>query len=269
VTYPFQEIKNYEQFVKAFQSLSHLDLNFYKENQMKRRINNFLNSNGYSDNYTGFLKAIKQDNKLYDAFFKHLTINVTQFYRDNRLWDAFRDKIIPELVKNKTNLKFWSAGCSAGQEAYTIASIMAEYFPHVKYSILGTDIDVNVLKQAREGIYEERDFISTPPNILNKYFTPIVTPGNKKYKVKEILEKNVTFKEQNLLTDRFEKGFDLIACRNVVIYFTDQAKDILYKKFSDSLNVGGFLFTGSTEHIFGKPHLNLKSFTSFFYQKQS
>jgi len=254
---------SYDQFVKAFHNMSNLDLNFYKENQMKRRINNFISNHGYQNNYSEFLKALSRDSQLYDDFFKHLTINVTQFFRDDRLWDTLREKIIPELSKNKTSLKIWSAGCSAGQEAYTMACIMSEYFPSIKYSILGTDIDVNVLKQAQDGIYDARDFSSTPRPILDKYFTPV----KDKYRVKDPLKANITFKKQNLLTDNFEKGIDLIACRNVVIYFTDNAKDALYKKFTDALNPGGFLFTGSTEHIFDKTVLNLKSVTPFFYQK--
>lgn len=257
-------INDYEKFVKAFHSLSGLDLNFYKENQMKRRINNFMCTNGYTENYTEFLKALNRDSVLYDAFFKHLTINVTQFFRDAKLWDVYREKIITDLIKDKTSVKIWSAGSSSGQEAYTMAIIMAEYFPNIKYSILGTDIDVNVLKQAKDGLYEERDFASTPPHLWEKYFTLV----DKKYQVKDALKRNVNFTKQNLLTDKFEKGFDLIACRNVVIYFTDEAKDVLYKKFTDSLNTGGILFTGSTEHLFGKTNLGLKSVSSFFYQKQ-
>jgi len=257
-------IDSYDKFMKAFLRLSGLDLNFYKENQMKRRINNFMGNNGYKENYSGFLNALSKNPQLFDKFFKHLTINVTQFFRDVELWDIFRSKIIPSLIKNKSSLKLWSAGCSAGQEAYTMAVIMNEYFPHINYFILSSDIDVNVLKQAREGIYEERDLANTPKPILEKYFTPLA----KKYQVKEVLKKNIHFREQNLLTDRFEKGFDLIACRNVVIYFTEEAKDILYHKFTDSLNTGGILFTGSTEHLFGKNYLGLQSISTFFYQKQ-
>jgi len=260
----FGIINDYEKFVKAFQSLSGLDLNYYKENQMKRRINNFMATHEYKDNYTDFLKALDCDSNLYDAFFKHLTINVTQFFRDLRLWDVYREKIIPELLAGKTSLKIWSAGCSGGQEAYTMAMIMAEYFPNIRYSILGTDIDINVLQQARAGNYEERDFASTPRPFLDKYFTP----ADNKFQVKESLKGNIRFQEQNLLTDRFDRGFDIIACRNVVIYFTDEAKNVLYQKFTDSLNIGGILFTGSTEHLFGKSHFGLKSISSFFYQKQ-
>lgn len=260
----FFGIDNYEKFVKAFHEASGLDLNFYKENQMKRRINNFIATHGFKDNYNEFLKAIDKDPALYDAFFKHLTINVTQFFRDAKLWDVFREKIVPGLIKGKSSLKIWSAGSSAGQEAYTMSIIMMEHFPGIRFSIIGSDIDANILKQARLGLYEERDFASTPKNLWEKYFTLV----DKKYLVKDNIKKNVTFTEQNLLTDRFDKGFDIIACRNVVIYFTDEAKDVLYQKFTDSLNTGGILFTGSTEHLFGKSHLGLKSVSSFFYQKQ-
>lgn len=260
----FYKIQTYEKFVEAFYSLSGLDLNFYKENQMKRRINNFMNTHGYKDNYTDFLKALSRDPVLFDAFFKHLTINVTQFYRDVKLWDVFKNSILPNLTKNKTSLKLWSAGCAAGQEPYTMAIILTEYFPHIKFSILASDIDVNVLKQAREGIYEERDLVSTPHPILKKYFTQV----EGKYRIIDSVRKNVTFKQGNLLTDPFESRFDFIACRNVVIYFTEKAKDLLYKKFTDALNPGGILFTGSTEHLFGRNDLGLKPISSFFYQKQ-
>ena len=262
----FYGIDSYEKFVKEFQRLSGLDLNYYKENQMKRRINSFMATKGHGGDYTGFLNALRTNSELYDAFFKHLTINVTQFFRDAGLWETFREKIMPALISKRNSLKIWSAGCSAGQEAYTIAMIMTEYFPTVKYSILGTDIDVNVLKQAREGVYEERDFVSTPAVFREKYFTLANKVGT--FQIKDSLKKNVTFREQNLLTDSFEQGFDIIACRNVVIYFTDEAKDILYKKFYNSLNPGGILFTGSTEHLFGRDNLGFKLITSFFYEKR-
>lgn len=141
---------------------------------------------------------------------------------------------------------------------------MQSSFPQVKYNILASDIDVNVLKHAQNGLYEERDFISTPPEFLEKYFTQ----SNGKYQIKEIIKKNVRFVEQNLLTDRFDSGFDFIACRNVVIYFTDEAKEILYKKFIASLNPGGILFTGSTEHLFGYNLLGLKPIASFSIKRK-
>ena len=261
---PHASIQNtYEDFIKGFHPKSGLDLKFYKQNQMQRRILSFMNSHGHST-YPEFLHALNTDPVLYDAFFKHLTINVSQFFRDANQWKTLRETIIPLLLQSKSPLKLWSAGCSSGQEPYSLAMTLMEYFPSAKFSILGTDIDVNVLKQAKEGIYKQNDFASTPPEFLTKYFTST----DKGQQIKESVQRQVTFQHQNLLTDRFQAGFDFIACRNVVIYFTEEAKELLYKKFTDSLRPGGILFTGSTEHLFGLSHLGLKPISSFFYQKQ-
>jgi Methylase of chemotaxis methyl-accepting proteins len=222
-----------------------------------------MNSHGYRT-FPEFLKALDADSVLYDAFFKHLTINVSQFFRDANQWKTLKETIIPLLLQNKNPLKLWSAGCSSGQEPYSLAMTLMHYFPTVKFTVLGTDIDVNVLKQAKEGLYKQNDFASTPPEFLQKYFTL----SDKGYQIKDQVQQHVTFQHQNLLTDRFQSGYDFIACRNVVIYFTDEAKDLLYKKFTGSLRPGGILFTGSTEHLFGMNHLGLKAVSSFFYQKQ-
>lgn len=253
----------YEDFVKAFHPKSGLDLKFYKQNQMQRRILSFMNSNGHST-YGPFLNALSVDPVLYDAFFKHLTINVSQFFRDANQWITLREAMIPLLLQSKNPLKLWSAGCSGGQEPYSLAMTMMDYFPTAKFTVLGSDIDVNVLKQAKDGLYKQNDFASTPPEILLKYFAPL----DRGYQIKDPVKRHVTFQHQNLLTDRFQSGYDFIACRNVVIYFTDEAKEILYKKFTDALRPGGILFTGSTEHLFGMKQLGLKSVSSFFYQKQ-
>lgn len=253
----------YEDFIKAFYPKSGLDLKFYKQNQMQRRILSFMNSHGHPT-FPRFLKALDTDPTLYDAFFKHLTINVSQFFRDANRWKTLKETIIPLLLQSKNPLRLWSAGCSSGQEAYSLAITLMNYFPTVKFNVLGTDIDVNVLKQAKEGHYKQNDFASTPPELLQKYFTL----SDKGYQIKEQVKQQVTFQHQNLLTDRFQSNCDFIACRNVVIYFTDEAKELLYKKFTDALRPKGILFTGSTEHLFGMNHLGLKPISSFFYQKQ-
>jgi len=253
----------YEEFIKAFHPKSGLDLKFYKQNQMQRRILSFMNSHGHHT-YPEFLTTLGTDSVLYDAFFKHLTINVSQFFRDANQWQTLRETIIPLLLHSKAPLKLWSAGCSGGQEPYSLSMTMMDHFSNTRFSVLGTDIDVNVLEQAKNGVYKQNDFASTPPEALQKHFTL----SDKGYQIKDTVKKPVTFQHQNLLTDRFQSGFDFIACRNVVIYFTDEAKELLYKKFTEALIPGGILFTGSTEHLFGMNHLGLKPVSSFFYQKQ-
>lgn len=253
----------YDEFIKAFHPKSGLDLKFYKQNQMQRRILSFMNSHGYQT-FPEFLKALDQDRILFDAFFKHLTINVSQFFRDANQWKTLRETIIPSLLQGRTSIKLWSAGCSSGQEPYSLAMTLMEHFPSARFNVIGTDIDVNVLQQAKDGLYKQNDFASTPPEFLQKYFTA----SDKGYQIKDLVKRQVSFQRQNLLTDRFDSGFDFIACRNVVIYFTEEAKEMLYKKFADALRPGGILFTGSTEHLFGMNHLGLKPVSSFFYQKQ-
>jgi len=254
--------QTYEDFIKAFYPRSGLDLKYYKQNQMQRRILSFMNSRGYHS-FADFLAALDRDRDLYDAFFKHLTINVSQFFRDANQWQNLRENIFPQLLEGKTSIKLWSAGCSSGQEPYSLAITLLEYFPRIRFSILASDIDANVLEQAKRGFYKPNDFASTPPEILQKYFTPI----GDGYQIKDVVKQYVTFRRQNLLTDRFDTGFVFIACRNVVIYFTEEAKDMLYRKFVDALKPGGILFTGSTEHLFGMNHLGLKPIASFFYKK--
>jgi len=222
-----------------------------------------MNSRGHRT-FPDFLQALNQDQALYDAFFKHLTINVSQFFRDISQWNTLREKTIPLLTAKKNSLKIWSAGCSEGQEPYSFALLLTEYFPSIRFKILATDIDVNVLNHAKKGFYKQSDFASTPPEILHKYFTPIQNG----FQIRESLRESITFQKHNLLTDRFDRDFDLIACRNVVIYFTEDAKKIVYGKFVESLRADGILFTGSTEHLFGQQSLGMKSLASFFYTKQ-
>ena len=260
----YHSITTFEKFKEAYLKLSGLDLNYYKEAQMKRRINSYMLNNGFGNDYTAFLKKLSVDDVMFDAFFKHLTINVTQFYRDNKYWDTFTTAIIPDLLKTRDTLRLWSAGCSSGQEPYTLAMIMAEHFPKVTYTLLATDIDPKVLDHAKAGLYNQRDFTTAPPQMVEKYLTQ---KGGGAFEVKPILKKNITFKSHNLLIDAFPSNMDFIACRNVVIYFTEEAKSALYQKFSQSLSSTGVLFTGSTEHIFGAVNLGLKSKTPFFYYK--
>ena len=258
------QITTFDQFKETYLNLSGLDLNFYKEAQMKRRIHSFMTAHEFGSDYTSFLKRLSIDEPLFDTFFKHLTINVTQFFRDIKYWDIFAQTVVPDLLKTRDALKVWSAGCSSGQEPYTMAMIFAEHFPHVNVSILASDIDAKVLDQAKAGVYNERNFATTPKVMIDKYLTK---KDNQTYEVKPSLKKGITFQAQNLLLDTFPQNIDFIACRNVVIYFTDEAKTTLYQKFVQSLSPGGILFSGSTEHIFGSAQLGLKSKMPFFYCK--
>ena len=142
--------------------------------------------------------------------------------------------------------------------------LLAEFIPMKKIKIFATDIDKMVLKQAKKGIYDYKSLLNVPSEMLGRYFKRI---DSKHYKISDEIKKCVHFRRLNLLEDEFPKRTDLILCRNVIIYFTDDAKNALYKKFYNSLNSNGVLFLGCTEQIVDYKEYNYDLIESFFYKK--
>ena len=149
------------------------------------------------------------------------------------------------------------------EEAYTLAIILSELIPHYSGIILATDVDQEALQFAQEGIYPPGRLRHLPPGHLEKYFLA----AGENYQIKDKIKSQVRFKRHDLLRGPFGRGFDLILCRNVVIYFTEEAKDKIYRGFTQALNPGGILFTGATEQIFASRDLGLINLSPFFYQK--
>lgn len=253
----------YLSFVKHVNSKFGIDLRLYKEGQMRRRLTSLRNNRNYSD-FNTYFKAIERDENLRNEFMDRITINVSEFYRNPKRWDVLRDKVLPTLTKRKRNLNIWSAACSTGEEPYSLAIMLKEHFPNVKATILATDIDDNILLRAKQGVYSEQSLKDLPQHKKTKYFTF----KNNKYYFNEQLKETVQFRKHDLLKDRYPSNIDLIVCRNVLIYFTDEAKEQIYNRFSETLVDDGILFVGSTEQIFNPQHYKLKLFDTFFYQKQ-
>lgn len=254
----------YENFKKDFIRLSGIDLNAYKENQMKRRIDNFIGKNhcvGYDD----FVQKIKTDKDLYDKFITYLTINVSEFYRNPSQWQMLESIVIPHLIERfGKKLRIWSAACSTGDEPYTLAMVFSDFLPLNQIEIIATDLDKEVLSKAKRGWYNEKSIKDLPAKYQKKYFEK---DESGIYKVTDSLKRCITFQEHNLLKDRYPTDINLIVCRNVTIYFTDEAKDDVYRGFSRSLKKEGVLFVGNTEQIIGPDQFGLESIKSFFYKK--
>ncbi|WP_121662595.1 CheR family methyltransferase [Metabacillus litoralis] len=255
--------QDYELFIKNIKEKSGIDLSLYKEAQMKRRLISLYEKRGFSS-FSEFYGGISKQNELYFEFLDRMTINVSEFYRNYKRWQVLEEKILPKLLEKNANLKVWSAACSTGEEPYTIAMILSKLLPLSKVKVLATDIDENVIARAKLGIYPERSLNEVPDDIKRKYFKKEGT----NYIVNEDIKKTVTFKKQNLLSDPFDSNFDLIVCRNVLIYFTEEAKEVLYMKFSNALKPNGVFFVGSTEQIFNADRFNFTSVDTFFYQKK-
>lgn len=208
--------------------------------------------------------ALEKDGALLNEFLDRITINVSEFYRNAKRWEVLEKNIIPKLLQKNQKIKIWSAACSTGEEPYTIAVMMSKFVPLSQLRILATDIDENVLAKARLGIYPERALNEVPEAVQKCFFTE--EAGF--YRVSVEVKNAVTFKKQNLLEEPFGSGYDLIVCRNVLIYFTEQAKDSLYGKFSAALKPGGIFFVGSTEQIFNPGKYGFETEDTFFYRKK-
>ena len=254
---------DYLGFIHNINKSTGIDLSQYKEAQMKRRLTTLRVKNGFNS-FADFFTAMMKDKALFYEFLDRMTINVSEFWRNPNRWEVLRDVILPELQQGSRRLKVWSAACSTGEEPYTLAMILADKEILGQTGILATDIDDGALAKAKQGIYLERSLKDVPKDVAQRYFTP----EGHVYKVSESLKKNIDFRKQNLLLDKFDDGFDLIICRNVMIYFTEEAKSKLYQKFSNSLRPGGYLFVGSTEQIFTPSQYNFESTETFFYRKK-
>ena len=255
---------DYESFKQDVYKLTNINLSMYKERQMKRRIETLMKRNGHSNFDTYFL-AMKKEDALLKQFISYLTINVSEFYRNPEQWQMFEEKILPYLFeKYGKRLHIWSAACSTGDEPYTIAMILSKHVPLSNIKIQATDIDEDVLAFAKEGVYSSRSMPRLPKEFLNKYFEKV----GDDYKVCKEIKSCIDFKKHNLLKDTYGKGFHLIVCRNVVIYFTDEAKNNIYNQFHDSLVNDGILFIGSTEQIMNAKSIGFNMKASFFYQKE-
>ena len=258
-------LDNYENFKAEYLRMSKIDLNLYKEKQMKRRIDSFISKcdvRGYSD----FLKLIARDTDLYDKFITHLTINVSEFYRNPTQWKSLENEVLPSLIRKfGKNLKIWSAACSTGDEPYTLAMVLGEFIPLRQVKIFATDLDLEILAKAKKGYYSDKSLKGLPDKYKKKY---IVEDGTGIFKVTDEIKSCVEFKQHDLLKDSYPRGMHLIVCRNVMIYFTEEAKDTIYRKFADSLCDEGILFVGSTEQIISPARYQFQGVQSFFYEKQ-
>lgn len=255
-------IQDWEVFKQKFYAKSNINLNDYKPTQMQRRIGNFMARHG-AGTYMEFLNILSTNPKLYKEFIDYLTINVTEFFRTPEKFAELESKVLPELLQKSPKLSIWSAGCSIGAEPYSLAMILKDRTPGTKHRLLATDLDVEMLAKARKGVYTATEFKNISSARQSKYFKQ----EGSNYIVSDEIRALVEFKNHNLLLDKFETGFDLILCRNVVIYFTEEAKDSLYRRFLASLKPGGVLFVGGTEAILNFRDIGFEHYLPFFYRK--
>lgn len=255
--------QDYQLFVGNIKRKTGIDLSLYKEAQMKRRLISLYEKKGFST-FQDFFAEMNKNKDLLNEFLDRMTINVSEFYRNYKRWEVLETKIMPKMLEKNKRLKIWSAACSTGEEPYTLAMMMSKFLPASQIHIMATDLDENAIARAKIGIYPERSLNEVPDLIKKKYF---YKQGDY-FQISDEIKKCITFKKQNLLADPFGGPFDLIVCRNVLIYFTEEAKDGLYKKFSSALRKDGIFFVGSTEQIFNPATYGFETEDTFFYRKK-
>lgn len=254
---------DYEWFKTAVYNLTKIDLSSYKEKQMKRRIDTLIAKNNVAG-YDKYIAYIKENNAKFEEFVNYLTINVSEFYRNPDQWKVLEKEIIPELIsKFGRNLKIWSAACSTGDEPYSLVMALSRHIPLEQIKIYATDLDKQVIAKAKMGLYSDKSIASVPEDLKKRFFTKV----GLSYQISDEVKKRVEFSPHNLLKDSYRDGWHMIICRNVLIYFTEEAKDEVFVKFQKALADKGILFIGSTEQIINYKDMGYGRKSSFFYEK--
>ncbi|MBV8719399.1 MAG: protein-glutamate O-methyltransferase CheR [Chloroflexi bacterium] len=256
---------DFEAFRKRAYQLTGLDLTSYKAPQMHRRLTALLQRQKIAS-FAEYARVLETDAQRRQEFKDYVTINVSEFFRDGDRFGELERRILPMLLGGGAGLRVWSAGCSIGAEPYSVSILLHEQAPGRNHSILATDIDQTILDRARAGAgYLATDLRNAGAERIRKWF--IATPDGK-FSVGPAPRTPIRFQKHDLLRDPYPKGpFDLVACRNVVIYFTEEAKDRIYQGFVNSLASGGVLFVGGTEAIMRPQALGLTVLGPGFYRK--
>lgn len=202
---------------------------------------------------------LEPDSDFTNSIIDKITTHETRFFRDESIFDALVAQIVPEWLEKRgmkikdassAQLKIWSAGCSTGQEAYSVIMMLKEKIPGIvnNLQVYGTDIGAETLEKARAGLYSKFEVDrGVPPHLLNKYFDQ----EGDRYRIKSDVRDHVKFDHLNLVTDRYPTGFDIIMCRNVAIYFPDPLRRTVYEKIRQAANKDGVIILGSAESLNG------------------
>lgn len=235
-----------------------VDLSGYSQSFVLRCMKKRVSRSGQM-NYPGYLKLLVRSEEETNELLNTLSINVTEFFRDKASWEAFVKVVLRPMIQDKLSsgglLRIWSAGCATGQETYSLAICAAEELESINeaerpmVTILGTDISQQALSRAKTGTYTKEEVKGLPEAILSRYF---VASGHG-YVARDVLKKRIRYVKENLLDTPSMKYFDVVVCRNVMIYFSRKMHEVVARNLFDSLRQGGYLMLGKTETLLGAP----------------
>jgi len=255
---------DYTDFCEAVRRLCSIDLLQYKRGQMERRIRTFVTTRGHGA-LVQYASVLRRDREELDRFLDRVTINVSQLWRHPEQFEVLSGVVLPELAK-AGRIRAWSAGSSYGAEAFTLAAVARTAVPRANVSIIGTDIDGRMVERARTGVFTAGDARSVDAGVMRRWFTE--RPDGTFEALPE-LRRMCRFEVGDLLRVRPRAAaFDLVMCRNTVIYFNEDVRDALHTRLAGAIRPGGYLLIGSTERVANPREGGLELVRPFLYRKQ-
>lgn len=247
-----EQITNYlQKIILLVRNQTSIDFSGYKQSTLIRRIERRMSLHQIN-NMSDYIRYLQENTHEVRNIYKEFLIGVTSFFRDPEAFRILKEKIIPEILKNKSPdqpVRVWVPGCSTGEEAYSIAIVFKEYMDKVKSNfpvqIFATDVDNDAIETARSGIYTGNIAVDVPPERLNRFF--IKNPDT--YSLKKEIREMIIFAPQNVISDPPFLRVDMVSCRNLLIYLVPESQRRLLLLFHYSLNPGGYLFLGNSEAI--------------------
>ncbi len=255
-------VDDYVEFCAYLHRLTGIDLSQYKRPQMERRLRTFYANKGINS-LSDAITHLRSEPAHLEQLLDRITINVSQLWRNPEQWELIQNALLPELAQGG-QIRAWSAGCSYGAEAYTLATICHVVLPGKRVTIQGTDIDKRMVERARLGMFSAEDARTAPEKLMNVGFDRVEDGWRAKLNLRSMTR----FDAGDLLQMRLRPGsYDLILCRNTVIYFAEPIRDELHARLADALRPGGFLVIGSTERVSNATALGLSMQHPFIYRK--
>lgn len=247
---------NLDNLVLYMKSRTDLDLNRYRPTTLRRRISHRMRVRGFTD-MGEYINCVYNDPSELDNLIEEITIKVTEFFRDRDVFNYLDRKVIPALIENKiqsgeTGMTIWSAGCSTGEEAYSIAMLLADRIggTGIRARVLGTDISSVSCRLAGKGEYSAENILKIPDEFRRKY----VIKNNSRFSISSPVRKLVSFRVHNLFMSAPLEKVDMVLCRNVIIHFKYNYREEVLKNFSSVLTPAGFLMLGKSEAVSGSSH---------------
>ena len=252
-----EEERIFEALLDYLRQSRGFDFTGYKRSTLRRRVTKQMQARGIN-NFDDYLDYLEVHPKEFEVLFNTILINVTSFKRDAEAWDYLEQYVIPSVLNNKAShepIRVWSAGCASGEEAYTLAMLLAEclgtdpFCQRVK--IYATDVDEDALSQARQATYEAKALNNLPQSLIDKYFEP----SGDRYTFRPDLRRAIIFSRHDLVQDAPISRLDLLTCRNTLMYFNAETQARVLARFHFALNPTGVMFLGKAEMLL--THVNL------------